>query len=129
MVRSQPTGTNKSLLRYWLTTSRDHDGNLSAQSIRIEWDGKTATGDLVGSSIRWQNVTDDVPAVLATLAAECAVDAYEHGVAGCDYEGQETANDMWIAVDEAHTRQVRERNRRKMRAPKGSDESRNGEAQ
>lgn len=93
-------------MRYWLSAHRDHDGGLGEQSIRIEWvdaNGRehTACGDLRGASIAWtQDSGSAVPERLASLAAACAIDAYEYGVEGCSFEGQETANEMWIAVDD-----------------------------
>ncbi len=117
-------------MRYWLSAHRDHDGGLGEQSIRIEWvdaNGRehTACGDLRGASIVWtQDSGAAVPAKLADLAAECAVDAYEYGVDGCEFEGQETADEQWIACDDLFSKQRRERDRRGMRGRKGHDEDR-----
>src|SRR4051812_8009284 len=87
------------LLRYWLTSPRDFHGGLNQGHIRLEWvDATGVTRTSYGSfwpsdaAINWQH--EDPPAALDELAIECAFDAGEYGVSGCEFVGLQTSHQM-----------------------------------
>lgn len=99
-----PFASAHRLLRFWLTSTRDHNGRLPNDlSIRIEWteDGVTraAVGSFMRESISWV-YGSLVPDRIDDIAVDCCFDGGESGeVFGATFEGTQPLPEMYKAVE------------------------------
>jgi hypothetical protein len=93
------TKTPPGRLRFFLSSSRDFNGGLGEQFIRVVYQGRTTYGELIdGHAIRW--LSAEPPGSIHNDAIHCARDAGEHTIPGCSFEGFETERQMAAACSE-----------------------------